>query len=410
MEGSLRLAFRNLWRNRRRSTIALATVGFGVVALVLAGGFIEWIFWAMRTATIESQLGHIQVVKRGYFEAGAADPFAYLLPDDSPTFAELEHSPGVLFVTPRIAFTGLVSHGDLTVSFAGEGVDPIKERTVSKMVVITAGENLAGPDANELIMGTGLARNLGVELGDQVVLLVNTAAGGINAVELKLAGTFTTSTKAFDDSALRVPIGVAHTLLRTQGAHRWVLLLDDEHRVPALLEEFRRRFGAADASTELQFVPWQQLADFYNKTVALFSRQMDVVKAIIGLIIVLSISNLLVMTVMERTGEIGTLMAVGYRRRSILRLMFSEGLLLGVVGGALGTLVAVVLALGISAVGIPMPPPPGSDTGFTGEIRLTVALVLGAFVLAVVVTALAAVYPAWKASRLEVVNALRHNR
>jgi putative ABC transport system permease protein len=410
MEGSLRLAFRNLWRNRRRSTIALATVGFGVVALVLAGGFIEWIFWAMRTATIESQLGHIQVVKRGYFEAGAADPFAYLLPDDSPTFAELEHSPGVLFVTPRIAFTGLVSHGDLTVSFAGEGVDPIKERTVSKMVVITAGENLAGPDANELIMGTGLARNLGVELGDQVVLLVNTAAGGINAVELKLAGTFTTSTKAFDDSALRVPIGVAHTLLRTQGAHRWVLLLDDEHRVPALLEEFRRRFGAADASTELQFVPWQQLADFYNKTVALFSRQMDVVKAIIGLIIVLSISNLLVMTVMERTGEIGTLMAVGYRRRSILRLMFTEGLLLGVVGGALGTLVAVVLALAISAVGIPMPPPPGSDTGFTGEIRLTVALVLGAFVLAVVVTALAAVYPAWKASRLEVVNALRHNR
>ncbi|MCB1632120.1 MAG: ABC transporter permease [Pseudomonadales bacterium] len=410
MEGSLRLAFRNLWRNRRRSTIALATIGFGVVALVLAGGFIEWIFWAMRTATIESQLGHIQVVKRGYFEAGAADPFAYLLPDDSPTFAELEHSPGVLFVTPRIAFTGLVSHGDLTVSFAGEGVDPIKERTVSKMVVITAGQNLSGPDASELIMGTGLARNLGVELGDQVVLLVNTAAGGINAVELKLVGTFTTSTKAFDDSALRVPIGVAHTLLRTQGAHRWVLLLDDESKVPALIDDFRQRFTAADANTTLQFVPWQQLADFYNKTVALFSRQMDVVKAIIGLIIVLSISNLLVMTVMERTGEIGTLMAVGYRRRSILRLMFSEGLLLGVVGGALGTLVAVVLALGISAVGIPMPPPPGSDTGFTGEIRLTVPLVAGAFVLAVVVTALAAVYPAWKASRLEVVNALRHNR
>lgn len=408
MEGSLRLAFRNLWRNRRRSTIALATIGFGVIAMVLAGGFIEWIFWAMRTATIESQLGHIQVVKRGYFEAGAADPFAYLLPDDSPAFDALQRTPGVLFVTPRIAFTGLVSHGDLTVSFAGEGVDPIKERTVSKMVVITAGENLSGPDASELIMGTGLARNLGVELGDQVVLLVNTAAGGINAVELKLVGTFTTSTKAFDDSALRVPIGVAHTLLRTQGAHRWVLLLDDERKVSGLIDAFRQRFAAQHA--ELQFVPWQQLADFYNKTVALFSRQMDVVKAIIGLIIVLSISNLLVMTVMERTGEIGTLMAVGYRRRSILRLMFTEGLLLGVVGGALGTLVAVVLALGISAVGIPMPPPPGSDAGFTGEIRLTVALVLGAFVLAVVVTALAAVYPAWKASRLEVVNALRHNR
>ena len=137
---------------------------------------------------------------------------------------------------------------------------------------------------------------------------------------------------------------------------------------------------------------------------------MSVVKLIIGLIIVLSISNMLVMTVLERTGEIGTLMALGFKRRSVLQMMFIEGLLLGVVGGALGVAVGVALAIGISAVGIPMPAPPGSDTGFTGEIRLTSALVLGAFVLAVVVTALASVYPAWKASRLEVVNALRHNR
>ena len=73
MGANLRLAFRNLWRNRRRSAIALSTIGFGVVALVLAGGFIEWIFWAMRTATIESQLGHVQVVRQGYLEAGASD-------------------------------------------------------------------------------------------------------------------------------------------------------------------------------------------------------------------------------------------------------------------------------------------------------------------------------------------------
>lgn len=408
MGGSLRLAFRNLWRNRRRSAIALSTIGFGVVALVLAGGFIEWIFWAMRTATIESQLGHVQVVKRGYLEAGASDPFAYLLPEDAPAFAALQETPGVRFVTPRIAFMGLVSHGELTVSFAGEGVDPENEKTVSKLLVITSGKNLSGADAHEVIMGEGLARNLGVGIGDTVVLLVNTAAGGINAVELTLVGAFTTSAKAFDDSALRVPIGVAHTLLRAQGAHRWVMLLDDEKTTAARVEEFRRRFPAE--TTGLQFVPWQQLADFYNKTVELFSRQMSVVKLIIGLIIVLSISNMLVMTVLERTGEIGTLMALGFRRRSVLQLMFTEGLLLGVVGGALGTAVGVALAIAISAVGIPMPAPPGSDTGFTGEIRLTVPLVAGAFVLAVVVTALAAVYPAWKASRLEVVNALRHNR
>lgn len=408
MGGTLLLAFRNLWRNRRRSAIALSTIGFGVVALVLAGGFIEWIFWAMRTATIESQLGHVQVVRQGYLEAGASDPFAYLLPEASPEFSALQQAPGVQFVTPRIAFMGLVSHGDLTVSFAGEGVEPGNEKTVSKLLVITSGENLSDANANEVIMGEGLARNLGVTISDTVVLLVNTAAGGINAVELKLVGAFTTSVKAFDDSALRVPIGVAHTLLRAEGAHRWVMLLDDEKKTPVLIEELRRRFPAQ--ATGLQFVPWQQLADFYNKTVELFSRQMSVVNFIIGLIIVLSISNMLVMTVLERTGEIGTLMALGLRRRSVLRLMFTEGLLLGIVGGAFGVALGVTLAIGISAVGIPMPAPPGSDTGFTGEIRLTVPLVAGAFVLAVTVTALASVYPAWKASRLEVVNALRHNR
>ena len=408
MSSNLRLAFRNLRRNRRRTGIALSTIGFGVVALVLAGGFIEWIFWAMRTATIESQLGHVQVVRQGYLEAGAADPFAFLLPQEPPEFEELKRTPGVEFITPRIAFMGLVSHGDLTVSFAGDGVVPENEKVVSKWLVITDGENLSAADANEVIMGSGLARNLGVSLGDMVVLLANTAEGGINAVELKLVGTFTTAAKAFDDTALRVPIGVARSLLRSTGAHRWVILLDKTENTDAVVADFRQRFAAE--TTGLQFVPWHQLADFYNKTVELFGRQMSVVKLIIGLIIVLSISNMLVMNVLERTGEIGTLMALGVKRRGILNLMFTEGLLLGVVGGTLGVAVGVGLGLAISAVGIPMPPPPGADTGFTGEVRLTPALVAGAFVLAVVVTALAAVYPAWKASRLEIVNALRHNR
>jgi putative ABC transport system permease protein len=362
----------------------------------------------MRTATIESQLGHVQVVRAGYLEAGAADPFAYLLPQESPEFSALKQTSGVEFVTPRVAFVGLVSHGDVTVSFAGDGVVPKNEKVVSKWLVITNGKNLSAVNANEVIMGSGLARNLGVTIGDTVVLLANTAAGGINAVELKLVGTFTTAAKAFDDTALRVPINVAQGLLRATGAHRWVILLGKTEDTDAYIEEFRRRFPAA--TSQLQFVPWHELADFYNKTVELFGRQMSVVKLIIGAIIVLSISNMLVMSVLERTGEIGTLLALGFKRRSVLQLMFTEGLLLGVVGGALGVLVGVGLGMGISAVGIPMPPPPGADTGFTGEIRLTPALVAGAFVLAVVVTALAALYPAWKASRLEIVNALRHNR
>jgi putative ABC transport system permease protein len=115
------------------------------------------------------------------------------------------------------------------------------------------------------------------------------------------------------------------------------------------------------------------------------------------------------MNVMERTGEIGTLMALGARRRRILSQFAAEGVILGVVGGLLGVALAAALAQAISAIGIPMPPPPVMDHGYVGEIRITTLILGTAFLLAVVTTAAAGLYPAWRASRLDVVEALRHN-
>ena len=142
---------------------------------------------------------------------------------------------------------------------------------------------------------------------------------------------------------------------------------------------------------------------------ALFSQQMTVLRAIIGVIIVLSISNMLVMNVLERTGEIGTLLAVGFRRSKVMQLFAVEGLLLGLIGGAAGVLTGYGLAELTSFIGIPMPPPPGMEEGFTAEIRITLPVLANAFAIAFVTTALAGLYPAWKASRLDIINALRHN-
>jgi putative ABC transport system permease protein len=205
----------------------------------------------------------------------------------------------------------------------------------------------------------------------------------------------------------RLPLGLAQSLLRVDGAHSWLVLLDRTEDTDAYLARFRARFPAA--AHTLEFVPWYERADFYTKTVALFSQQMAVLRLIIGVIIVLSISNLLVMSVLERTGEIGTLLAVGFRRDKVLRLFAAEGLLLGLIGGTAGVLVGYGLAELISAIGIPMPPPPGMDEGYTGEIRITLPVLGNAFAIALVTTALAGLYPAWKASRLDIVNALRHN-
>jgi putative ABC transport system permease protein len=162
------------------------------------------------------------------------------------------------------------------------------------------------------------------------------------------------------------------------------------------------------ASFELR--TWFDLSDFYRKAVGLLSRQIDVVALLIGVIIVLGITNTLTMNVLERTGEIGTLMAMGTPRQGILRLFVLEGLLLGTIGGLGGLIIGYVLAQVVSFIGIPMPPPPGRDTGYSARVILTVPHALWALTMAVAAATLASLYPAWKASRLPIVDALRHNR
>jgi putative ABC transport system permease protein len=402
----LQLALRNVLRHRRRSATALVAIASGVAALILAGGFNDWNFWTYRELAIRSQFGHIRVHHAGYSESGVADPFAYLLPDKAPERGTIASMPHVTVLAPRLSLSGLVSRGESTLSFIGEGVDPSAERELSRALLIVEGENLAAEDPTGIIVGRGLAENLGAHVGDVLVLLANTNAGGLNAVEVRVRGTFSTVTKAYDDAALRLPIATAQQLLRVSGAHAWVLLLDDTRYTAPTVEALRKAFDRKS----FEFVPWWQLADFYNKSAALMDRQISVIKVIIAVLIILSISNTLLMSVMERTGEIGTSMALGVTRMQVLRQFLTEGIVLGALGALAGALIGSTLGVMISAIGFPVPPPPGMAREFPGGIRVTALLVAGAFNLGVVTTLAASVYPAWRASRLQIVDALRHNR
>jgi len=402
---TLTLALRNVLRHRRRSGLAIGAIAFGTIAMLLAGGFIEWIFVNFREDSIHSHLGHIQVTRQGFRAGAAADPFAYLLPNDPVLLRDLEAEPEVQLVAPRLFFSGLVSTGDTTLSFVGEGVDPEKENALSESLTISAGTGLAADDPGGAILGEGLAANLGVKPGDTLVLLATTASGATSAVEVRVRGTFYTVTKAFDDAALRVPLPTARRLLRVEGAHAWVLLLRDTRQTAPVLATLRAKLDGE----HLELTPWWDLADFYNKTVELFSRQLGIVRVIVGLIIVLSISNTMIMSVLERTWEVGTCMALGVRRRDILTMFLAEGTLLGVLGASGGLAIGALLAVVFSAIGIPMPPPPGMSHGFTGGVLLTAPLALGAFAIAVGTTVVASIYPARKAARLPIVDALRHS-
>ncbi len=399
------MAFRNLYRQRQRTGVALLAVVFGVVALVLAGGFIKWGLWFGRDSTIHSQLGHMQVVRKDYFEKGIPDPFNYLLPKQSPELAQISALPDVEVVGPRLSLSGLASRGDATVAFIAEGVDAKAEEGLSRSLNIREGENLSPGKPKGIILGQGLARSLDAQVGDSIVLLTTTAHSGTNAAEGQVLGVFSTITKEYDDVALRMPIEMARKLLRVEGSHAWIVLLKDTELTGSIAAKVRRFIAGSD----YQVLEWREMADFYNKTETLLVKQFGIVKVIIGLIIILSISNTMMMAVLERTAEIGTIMALGIRRRGVLQLFLAEGLVIGIVGALLGLLLGLVLAAIISFVGIPMPPPPGMAEAYTARILVTAQLAAESFGLAALTTLLASVYPAWKAARMVVVDALRTN-
>jgi putative ABC transport system permease protein len=401
-----RLAFRNVVRQKRRSSIAVGSVAFGIAALILANGFIAWIFVDFRETTIKSQLAHLQIVRPGYHDAGTADPFAFLLPASIPKLPMANESQQIVIVAPRLSFAGLISHGESTLSFIGDAVGPQEQVAFGDSLHVSAGHNLSTDDPKAIIVGEGLARNLGVNVGDRVILLANTASGGINAVEVTVRGLFSTVTKSYDDSALRMPIDTARQLLRTEGSHVWAVLLNDTDQTDTVLQKLRRTLPVG----EFEIVPWYKLADFYNKTVALYNKQIEGIRLIIALIILLSISNTMTINVMERIGEIGTSLALGVKRARIVRLFLSEGILLGCFGSLIGLTMGFLLANLISTIGIPMPPPPGMARGYTGQILVTWTLALESVMLALSTTLVASIYPAWKASRMSIVAALRHNR
>jgi putative ABC transport system permease protein len=271
---------------------------------------------------------------------------------------------------------------------------------------ILAGQDLSSNDERKVLLGEGLAKSLGASPGHTIVLLTTAANGGASAVELTVAGIFATVTKEYDDSAIRVPIPIARKLMRVAGATSWVVLLDTDAHTSDFIKAAQARLPA----DHFEVVPWRSLADFYNKTVLLFSKQVNVVKLIIGLIIMLTITNTLTMSVLERTTEIGTCLAVGLYSNRVMRLFIIEGLLIGVLGGAVGISLGYLFAMIISAIGIPMPPPPGMTHGYLGQVLITRDLVMNAVLLAFVTTLLASLLPAWKAGRMNIVDALRYGQ
>jgi len=397
-------AARNIFRHRGRSAITLAAIAFGVAALTVSGGFVRDLYLKLGEAIIHSQTGHLQVARAELFAAGSRSPEKHLISEVEPVRNVLAALPGVRQVSSRLSFAGLLSNHRSDLPIIGEGIEPERERDLMSSITLIAGTALEPGDPAGVLVGEGLAAALALKPGDPVIAVASTIAGAMNTADLEVVGVFRSFSQDYDARALKLPLAVAQRLMGTQGANAMVVLLE------------RTDMTAATAMLALQAVTpqgltvrtWEELNEFYASTVNLFERQFAVLNLIILLMAALGVSNAVNMAVFERLAEFGTMRALGNRAGFVIRLIMTECVFLGLLGAAIGVLAGSALALLISAVGIPMPPPPNSNIGYIGAVQVAPMVVLEAFLVGLVAAVLAGVVPALRVARIPIVDALRH--
>ncbi len=403
----LRLALRNVFRNRARTAVALLAIASGCAALIINGGVIYDIFEELREDAIHGRHGHLQIYRAGYSENHLREPGRYLIPrEEAERLIEAVRSlPQVGRVTRRREFSGMISRADRYVAFLGLGVEPEDDAAFSRHTTLRAGSPLSAGEPFGVIAGRGLAEKFDGAPGELLTLLANTETGALNALDVRLRGIFEGGMKEFDDWTLKVPLRAVESLLLDDRTEQIVILLDRTERVEsardALLGLIRDRGLALEVRT------WDELALFHNQVVSLFGRELDVIRLIVATIVVLGIGNTIGMSILERRVELATLRALGVRPGALARLLLVEALLTGLLGGLLGAGLGAVLARAVSAVGIPFPSPPGSTRPFLGAVDLVPGIVAEAFVLSVAATLAAASLPVWRAMRRPIAQALR---
>jgi putative ABC transport system permease protein len=385
--------------------MTLLAIIAGVVGLILSGGFVHDIFTQLGEVLIHSQSGHLQIAKRGYFEHGARSPEKFLIDNPEPLRDKIAATPGIEDVLGRLYFAGLLNNGRADLPIIGEGVEPDREAKLGSGMVIKAGRRLRDQDEHGMMIGYGLAHALKLAPGDWATLVINTPDGALNSLEFQVVGVFQTFSKDYDTRALRISLAAARDLLATSGVNTLVVSLKQTRDT----DPIATRLAGELAGHGLEVNTWLKLNDFYAKTVEMYNVQFGVLRIIILLMVLLSVVNSVNMSVFERVGEFGTMMALGNRGRRVFELIILENALIGVAGAILGVVLGMTLALIISAIGIPMPPPPNADLTYIAHIRIVPSVVASAFAVGLLATVAAAFLPAMRVGRIPVVEALREN-
>ena len=420
----LKMAVRNLARFGRRTLLTSSLITLGIVAVLLfvaVSGSFKTIMIAQFT---DSMLGHLQVHRKGYVASIDSLPLNLNMQPSMVAKVEqvLKGTPAVEAYAERVKFGAMFSNFNETTSVRMNGVDPAAEAATTPLLPgRLVGEKRAGPwlKPGEIIIPELIARGMKVKAGDTVVLVATNRDGSVNGKPFTVGGVMQSASGPSGKDGY-ITIDDARTLLRMKEPEvsEIAIRLKDPGELDSVAAQLSKEFSAAGAGGPsasagktpgaggLEIHTWADLSPF-SSIVRMLDLLAVFIKVMMVSIVLIAVMNVMVMAVYERIREIGTIAAIGTPPGRILSLFLTEGLLLGLGGAAVGTLVslAAIYALNIWKVSVHFGMQPSA---IVLSPSVAPSAVVAIVAMVVIVALLASLQPAWKASRMDPVTALGH--
>ncbi len=401
MKNIFKMAYRNLGRNRRRSALSALALAIGLALLMFMSAFFKGEMRSSMESTLRLDSGHIQVRAKDYDPDKLSVSWEYLLENPEQIAAQIEALAQVQVATPRLVASGIVSVRDESSGVQIMGIDPASSASDPYRQGLVSGEFLTADDRDGVLIGYPLADSLGLKVGDQIKLLVNTSNGTVDDQLFTVRGIFSTGTTTYDKGIVLLPLAKAQAFSGAENHASYIfILLYDREQADAV--------AAALKGPNLQVKTWKDM----NEILVLMDTFANAYIMILNLIVLgvtaTVIVNTLVMSVFERTREIGILTAIGMKGRQIMSLFLAEASMLAVGGIGVGLLLGWAISAYFGKVGIYF-----GDLGISGMLLgdriyayLTLQDTINLTIISFIITLLASLYPARMAARMEPVEAL----
>ena len=343
----LRLAWRNVWRHRRRTVIVVAAMGLTLAMMMIYDGLIAGFDDAIYGNAIKVLGGNIQVHASGYAEQVDQNPLLPL-PNDQAVVQAALAQPQVVAASRRINTSGMASNREGAFAVSIVGVEPDKELPVSLVAQhVAAGRYLVSSDQDSVYIGKGLADEMDVGVGDRFTLVGRATHQQMRQRTMTVIGIYDVGMPDIEKRTLYISLAEAQNLYDLSGQSTEVAIsLKSIGQEPAVIAALNTRLHGYEITS------WQTSFPDLQQTIEAKSAVMDVFSVVILIIAGIGILNLLLMAVLERTREIGLLGALGMKPRQISWLFLLEGAMIGLVGVATGVVLGILINSLLGHVGL----------------------------------------------------------